>query len=108
MSDGCTIAIKRLHFLSLTGGQDTAAGERDFQAEATIIARVHHKHLVQLVGFCTNAQERILVLEYMKNGSLADTLYGEESKRKMEVSLPNMQGIIGHSPIMVNSWLLAS
>ncbi|GAQ86017.1 Protein kinase superfamily protein [Klebsormidium nitens] len=76
LSDGRTVAVKRLHFHSLTGGQETAAGERDFQAEASIIARVHHRHLVQLVGFCTNAQERILVLEYMKNGSLADNLYG--------------------------------
>jgi serine/threonine protein kinase len=57
--------------------RETIPGERDFQAEATIIARVHHRHLVQLVGFCTTAQERILVLEYMPNGSLADNLYGE-------------------------------
>jgi serine/threonine protein kinase len=71
------VAVKRLQLHLPGSARETVPAERDFQAEATIIARVHHRHLVQLLGFCTTAQERILVLEYMPNGSLADKLYGE-------------------------------
>ncbi|XVF60817.1 hypothetical protein PTKIN_Ptkin08bG0078400 [Pterospermum kingtungense] len=50
--------------------------EREFVAEASAIARTHHKNLVRLLGFCDEGQHRLLVYEYMSNGTLASFLFG--------------------------------
>ncbi|KAF5942727.1 hypothetical protein HYC85_020369 [Camellia sinensis] len=49
-------------------------GEREFQAEIRAIGRRHHRNLVQLLGYCIEGSRRLLVCEYMSNGSLADLL----------------------------------
>ncbi|WRX33277.1 Protein kinase domain - like 10 [Theobroma cacao] len=51
-------------------------GEQEFQAEMNTIGKTNHKNLVQLLGFCNEGQHRLLVYEYMSNGSLADYLFG--------------------------------
>lgn len=43
---------------------------REFRAEVTIIARMPHLNLVRLWGFCAEKDPRILVYEYVPNGSL--------------------------------------
>ncbi|EOY32492.1 Receptor-like protein kinase 1 [Theobroma cacao] len=50
-------------------------GEQEFQAEVRAIGRTNHKNLVQLLGFCNEGQNRLLVYEYMSNGSLAKFLF---------------------------------
>lgn len=37
---------------------------------------LQHKNIVKLVGFCAERTERILVYEYMQNGSLEDLMFG--------------------------------
>ncbi|MBA0626399.1 hypothetical protein Godav_004071 [Gossypium davidsonii] len=63
----------------LLTGQDVAVkklkagsrqGEREFRAEVETISRVHHKHLVSLVGYCINGAERLLVYEFVPNRTL--------------------------------------
>ncbi|MFQ6642912.1 hypothetical protein Gotur_017632, partial [Gossypium turneri] len=63
----------------LLTGQDAAVkklkagsrqGEREFRAEVETISRVHHKHLVSLVGYCINGAERLLVYEFVPNRTL--------------------------------------
>ncbi|KAK8544705.1 hypothetical protein V6N13_045784 [Hibiscus sabdariffa] len=63
----------------LPTGQDVAVkklkagsrqGEREFQAEVETISRVHHKHLVSLVGYCINGAERLLAYEFVPNKTL--------------------------------------
>ncbi|XP_020581537.1 proline-rich receptor-like protein kinase PERK1 [Phalaenopsis equestris] len=61
--NGKEVAIKQLKAGS---GQ----GEREFRAEVEIISRVHHKHLVSLVGFCISEVKRLLVYEYVQNNTL--------------------------------------
>ena len=63
MPDGKVVAVK---VLTLGGGQ----GEREFRAEVEIISRVHHRHLVTLLGYCIANAERLLVYEYVPLGSL--------------------------------------
>ncbi|KAL4618936.1 hypothetical protein ACB092_06G047200 [Castanea dentata] len=63
------VAVKRLEKL-------VEEGEREFRAEMRAIGRTHHKNLVRLLGFCTEDSKRLLVYEYMSNGSLADLLFG--------------------------------
>ncbi|KAJ0502787.1 putative protein kinase RLK-Pelle-SD-2b family [Helianthus annuus] len=52
-------------------------GEKEFQAEVNAIARTHHKNLVQLLGYCDEGEQRLLVYEYMSNGTLASFLFGD-------------------------------
>uniref|UniRef100_A0A0E0ASI3 Receptor-like serine/threonine-protein kinase n=1 Tax=Oryza glumipatula TaxID=40148 RepID=A0A0E0ASI3_9ORYZ len=62
------IAVKRLERMA----ED---GEREFQREVRAIARTHHRNLVRLFGFCNEGAYRLLVYEYMPNGSLANLLF---------------------------------
>ncbi|RID65730.1 hypothetical protein BRARA_D00908 [Brassica rapa] len=63
LSDGREIAVKQLKI----GGSQ---GEREFKAEVEIISRVHHRHLVTLVGYCISEQHRLLVYDYVPNNTL--------------------------------------
>ncbi|GKU94147.1 hypothetical protein SLEP1_g7676 [Rubroshorea leprosula] len=63
------VAIKKLDKIM-------TESELEFQAEISAISKTNHKNLVQLLGFCNEGQHRLLVYEYMSNGSLASYLFG--------------------------------
>ncbi|XP_059431510.1 G-type lectin S-receptor-like serine/threonine-protein kinase LECRK1 [Corylus avellana] len=67
------VAVKRLEKL-------IEEGEREFQAEMRAIGRTHHRNLVRLLGYCAEGSKRLLVYEYMRNGSLADLLFRVERR----------------------------
>ncbi|XP_035845806.1 proline-rich receptor-like protein kinase PERK1 [Helianthus annuus] len=69
---GEKVAIKRLKVGS-------RQGESEFQAEVATANRIHHKHLVSLVGHCTTGLERLLVYEFVPNNTLEYHLHGESS-----------------------------
>lgn len=69
LSNGKEVAVKSLKL-------DSGQGEREFQAEVEIISRVHHRHLVSLVGYCISGQQRILVYEFIPNQTLEYHIYG--------------------------------
>ncbi|KAM1210692.1 hypothetical protein ACFX2I_002529 [Malus domestica] len=52
-----------------------AGGDVEFWADVTIIARIHHLNLVRFLGFCAEKGQRILVYEYVPNGSLDKYLF---------------------------------
>ncbi|XP_047321172.1 G-type lectin S-receptor-like serine/threonine-protein kinase LECRK2 [Impatiens glandulifera] len=49
----------------------------EFKTEVNVIGQTHHKNLVRLVGYCSEGENRLLVYEYLRNGSLAGFLFGE-------------------------------
>ncbi|KAL2247608.1 probable serine/threonine-protein kinase PBL23 [Sesamum indicum] len=49
-------------------------GNKEFLVEVLVLSLLHHPNLVNLVGYCAEGQHRILVYEYMPNGSLEDHL----------------------------------
>ncbi|TVU07311.1 hypothetical protein EJB05_47361 [Eragrostis curvula] len=51
--------------------------EKEFTIEVQTIGRMHHKNLVRLLGFCNEGKERLLVYEFMTNGSLNRFLFGD-------------------------------
>ncbi|KAL9325176.1 hypothetical protein ACSQ67_005821 [Phaseolus vulgaris] len=67
-SDGLVAAVKRMNKIS-------EQGEDEFCREIELLARLHHRHLVALRGFCIKKHERFLLYEYMGNGSLKDHLH---------------------------------
>ncbi|XP_010040634.2 G-type lectin S-receptor-like serine/threonine-protein kinase LECRK2 [Eucalyptus grandis] len=54
----------------------TGESEKEFEREVSAIGQTNHKNLVQLLGFCNEDQHRLLVYEFMSNGTLADFLFG--------------------------------
>lgn len=70
LPNGKEVAVKALKAGS---GQ----GEREFQAEVEIISRVHHRYLVSLVGYCMTGSQRLLVYEFVPNGTLEFHLHGK-------------------------------
>ncbi|KAK9713793.1 hypothetical protein RND81_06G051800 [Saponaria officinalis] len=54
-------------------------GERQFLMEVATISSTHHLNLVRLIGFCSEGRHRLLVYEFMKNGSLDSFLFGPEA-----------------------------
>ncbi|KAB2033647.1 hypothetical protein ERO13_D04G029400v2 [Gossypium hirsutum] len=75
MLNGLTkfVAVKRLDNIS-------EQGEREFQNEMQIIGRTHHRNLVRLLGYCHDGANRLLIYEYMINGSLSDVLFTPERR----------------------------
>lgn len=69
LPEGKVVAVKQLKAGS---GQ----GEREFRAEVEIISRVHHRHLVSLVGYCISEQQRLLIYEFVPNKTLEHHLHG--------------------------------
>lgn len=67
--DGREVAVKQLK----TGG---GQGEREFKAEVGIISRIHHRHLVSLVGYCISESQRLLIYDYVPNNTLYFHLHG--------------------------------
>ncbi|GKV42676.1 hypothetical protein SLEP1_g50054 [Rubroshorea leprosula] len=51
-------------------------GEKEFKTEVNVIGQTHHRNLVRLLGYCDEAEHRLLVYELMQNGSLASFLFG--------------------------------
>nr|GMC92872.1 putative serine/threonine-protein kinase-like protein CCR3 [Ipomoea batatas] len=88
LPDGREVAIKR----GETGPKTKIFQEKEsaFQSELSFLSRLHHKHLVRLVGFCEEGEERLLVYEFMKNGALYDHLHDKNNVEK--------------SSNIVNSW----
>nr|XP_011468853.1 PREDICTED: cysteine-rich receptor-like protein kinase 10 isoform X2 [Fragaria vesca subsp. vesca] len=69
---GQGIAVKRL---SSTSNQ----GDLEFKNEVRFLRELQHRNIIQLLGFCIHGVERVLIYEYMDNGSLNTHLFGSSS-----------------------------
>ncbi|XP_017982195.1 PREDICTED: putative serine/threonine-protein kinase-like protein CCR3 isoform X1 [Theobroma cacao] len=80
LPDGREVAIKR----GETSAKVKKFQEKEtaFDSEIALLSRLHHKHLVGLVGFCQENDERLLVYEYMSNGALYDHLHNKDNIEK--------------------------
>ncbi|KAF3431271.1 hypothetical protein FNV43_RR26001 [Rhamnella rubrinervis] len=91
LPDGRPVAVKQLKAGS---GQ----GEREFRAEVEIISRVHHRHLVSLVGYCICEKQRLLIYEFLPNNTLEHHLHGDgqpvlEWTKRMKIALGSAKGL---------------
>lgn len=91
MATGEVVAVKVL-------ASDSKQGEREFQTEVSLLGRLHHRNLVNLVGYCVDKGEHMLVYEFMSNGSLANLLYGEGHRvlnwdERLQIALDISHGI---------------
>ncbi|XP_057947989.1 LRR receptor-like serine/threonine-protein kinase HSL2 [Malania oleifera] len=73
LKSGHTVAVKRLW-----GGNRKQETEAVFRSEVETLGRVRHSNIVKLLLSCSFEDFRVLVYEYMENGSLGDMLHGEK------------------------------
>ncbi|XP_022751380.1 proline-rich receptor-like protein kinase PERK4 [Durio zibethinus] len=91
LPNGKEVAVKSL---KMGSGQ----GEREFQAEVEIISRVHHRHLVSLVGYCIAGGQRMLVYEFVPNNTLEHHLHGKnlpvmDFSTRLRIALGSAKGL---------------
>ncbi|CAO2196049.1 unnamed protein product [Urochloa humidicola] len=67
LESGQVVAVKQLD-------REGAQGNREFVVEVLMLSMLHHPNLVNLIGYCADGEQRLLVYEYMALGSLADHL----------------------------------
>ncbi|XP_027353145.1 putative receptor protein kinase ZmPK1 [Abrus precatorius] len=82
LSDQRHAAIKRLN--------EAKQEEGEFLAEVSIIGRLNHMNLIEMWGYCAEGKHRLLVYEYMENGSLAENLSSSSTldwSKRYEIAL---------------------
>ncbi|XP_015068432.1 LOW QUALITY PROTEIN: putative leucine-rich repeat receptor-like protein kinase At2g19210 [Solanum pennellii] len=71
-------------------------GYKEFQIEAELLGRVHHRNLISLVGYCYEGAYMALVYEYMANGTVKEHLNGPKSLtwiERLQVALNGAEGL---------------
>ncbi|KAJ9692205.1 hypothetical protein PVL29_011330 [Vitis rotundifolia] len=89
--DGTQVAVK-------LRSQSSMQGPREFQAEAKLLKRVHHKNLVCLAGYCNDGTNTALIYEYMSNGNLRQRLSARDTdvlywKERLQIAVDVAQGL---------------
>ncbi|XP_010556245.1 PREDICTED: probable LRR receptor-like serine/threonine-protein kinase At1g67720 [Tarenaya hassleriana] len=77
MKDGKEIAVK------ITADPSSHLN-RQFVTEVALLSRIHHRNLVPLIGYCEESDRRLLVYEYMHNGTLRDHLHGSGDYKPLD------------------------
>ena len=71
LADGRVVAVKRANAATIIH-----TNNRNFEMELEILCKIRHCNIVNLVGYCAEMGERLLVYEYMPHGTLYDHLHG--------------------------------
>ncbi|KAG7594784.1 Protein kinase domain [Arabidopsis thaliana x Arabidopsis arenosa] len=86
------VAVKML-------SHSSAQGYKEFKAEVELLLRVHHRHLVGLVGYCDDGDNLALIYEYMANGDLRENMSGKRGgnvltwENRMQIAVEAAQGL---------------
>ena len=68
-------AIPIGHLIADEFSVELAKGNREFLVEVLMLSLLHHPNLVNLIGYCADGNQRLLVYEYMPLGSLEDHMH---------------------------------
>lgn len=96
LDDGTKIAVKRME-----AGVISSKALNEFHSEIAVLSKVRHRHLVSLLGYSTEGNEKILVYEYMPQGALSKHLFRWKSfkleplswKRRLNIALDVARGM---------------
>lgn len=92
LQDGFFVAIKRArkeHFASL---------HAEFKNEIALLKKIEHRNLVQLLGYIDKGNERIVITEFVSNGTLRDHLDGHHGlilgfSQRLEIAIDVAHGL---------------
>lgn len=89
LDDDRAVVIKKL--------ENVTQNREEFQDELHVISRINHMNLVRIYGFCSERFHRLLVLEYVENGSLANVLFNSKIlldwKQRFNIALGVAKGL---------------
>ncbi|KAG1327110.1 hypothetical protein COCNU_01G010440 [Cocos nucifera] len=74
LPDGLVVAIKRAKKEHIPALRD------EFSNEVELLAKIEHRNLVRLLGYTDKGNERIIITEYVPNGTLREHLDGQHGK----------------------------
>ncbi|KAJ8559354.1 hypothetical protein K7X08_003412 [Anisodus acutangulus] len=90
---GQIVAVKQLD-------RNGLQGNREFLVEVLMLSLLHHNNLVNLIGYCADGEQRLLVYEYMPLGALEDHLFDVSPERtpldwftRMKIALNAARGL---------------
>ncbi|CAL9200703.1 unnamed protein product [Musa hybrid cultivar] len=93
-TDGLQIAVKKLKSMN-------SKAEMEFAVEVEVLARVRHKNLLGLRGYCAATDQRLIVYDYIPNLSLLSHLHGQfahevrlDWRRRMNVILGSAEALV--------------
>ncbi|XP_022856602.1 inactive protein kinase SELMODRAFT_444075-like [Olea europaea var. sylvestris] len=91
LENGLKIAVKQHKAASLQG-------EREFKSEVHVLSHARHQNLVMLLGSCSKGSQRLLVSEYVCNGSLEELLSGNSKRplnweKRIKIALGAAKGL---------------
>ncbi|XP_047942394.1 calmodulin-binding receptor-like cytoplasmic kinase 3 [Salvia hispanica] len=92
LPDGQVVAIKRArkeHFEAL---------RTEFRSEVELLAKIEHRNLVKLLGYLEKGNERLIITEYVPNGTLREYLDGNKGKildfnQRLEIAIDVAHGL---------------
>ncbi|KAI9402521.1 hypothetical protein POPTR_001G283204v4 [Populus trichocarpa] len=91
------VAVKRV-------SRGSKQGIKEYSAEVKIISRLRHRNLVQLIGWCHERRELLLVYEFMPHGSLDSHLFKQTSLLTWEVRYKIVQGLASGLLYLHEEW----
>lgn len=93
LTDGRQVAVKRANAATIIH-----TNSRDFEMELEILCKIRHCNIVNLLGYCSEMGERLLVYEYMPHGTLYDHLHGGLSplnwSLRLKISMQAAKGLV--------------
>ncbi|KAL3356379.1 hypothetical protein AABB24_017184 [Solanum stoloniferum] len=84
--------------------RESKQGIKEYASEVRIICRLRHKHLVQLVGWCHQKRELLLVYEFMLNGRLDYHLFKGRSHLTWPIRFKIAQGLASALLYLHDEW----
>ncbi|CAA7023649.1 unnamed protein product [Microthlaspi erraticum] len=87
LQDGTKVAVKRMKS-SGVGEEENKNGLGEFKSEISLLTKVRHRNVVTIHGYCLQGNERLLVYEYMPQGTLSRHIFNweEEGLKPLEWS----------------------